>query len=197
MGAMASQTTSVYSGGDQGKHQSSESLAFVRGIHRRPVNSPHKWPVTRKMFPFDDVIMKLCVDNYRGLMISICVGKLFTKILTKRILNSWEKMAHQNLINVVSRQTSIPKTNFSFHISFMRNISTQRIKRSMRHLLIFQNSLMKSNGNTYYARYSDTTSLDRWKMHSIIKRMYSNPSYQILISGNPSPKLSASLGVNW
>ena len=23
-----------------------------------PVNSPHKWPVTRKMFPFDDVIMK-------------------------------------------------------------------------------------------------------------------------------------------
>ena len=41
----------------QRKHQSSASLAFVRGIHRRPVNSPHKWPVTRKMFPFDDVIM--------------------------------------------------------------------------------------------------------------------------------------------
>ena len=30
---------------------------FVRGIHRGPVNSPHKWPVTRKMFPIDDVIM--------------------------------------------------------------------------------------------------------------------------------------------
>ena len=39
------------------KHQSSASLAFVRGIHRGPVNSPHKWPATRKMFPFDDVIM--------------------------------------------------------------------------------------------------------------------------------------------
>ena len=47
----------VYSGTDQRKHQSSASLAFVRGIHRSPVNSPHKWPVTRKMFPFDDVIM--------------------------------------------------------------------------------------------------------------------------------------------
>ena len=47
----------VYSGTDQGKHQSSASLAFVRGIHRAPVNSPHKGPVTRKMFPFDDVIM--------------------------------------------------------------------------------------------------------------------------------------------
>ena len=37
---------------------SSASLAFVRGIHRWPVNSPHKWPVMRKMFPFNDVIMK-------------------------------------------------------------------------------------------------------------------------------------------
>ena len=47
----------VYSDADQRKHQSSASLAFVRGIHRWPVNSPHKWPVTRKMFPFDDVSM--------------------------------------------------------------------------------------------------------------------------------------------
>ena len=37
------------------KYQSSASLAFVRGNHRRPVNSPHKWPVTRRMFSFDDV----------------------------------------------------------------------------------------------------------------------------------------------
>ena len=47
----------VYSDADQRKHQSSALLAFVREIHRGPVNSPHKWPVTRKMFPFDDVIM--------------------------------------------------------------------------------------------------------------------------------------------
>ena len=43
------------------EHQSSASLAFVRGIHRWPVNSPHKGPVTRKMFPFDDVIMVIYV----------------------------------------------------------------------------------------------------------------------------------------
>ena len=49
--------STVYSGADQRKHQSSASLAFVWGIHQWPVNSPHKWPVTRKMFPFDDVIM--------------------------------------------------------------------------------------------------------------------------------------------
>ena len=64
MGAVASQITSVSivcstvcSGADQRKHQSSTSLAFVRGIHWWSVNSPHRGPVTRKMFPFDDVIM--------------------------------------------------------------------------------------------------------------------------------------------
>ena len=41
----------------QRKHHSSTSLAFVRGIHRWRMNSPHKKPVTRKMFAFDDVIM--------------------------------------------------------------------------------------------------------------------------------------------
>ena len=65
MTAIASQITSltivystVYSDADQRKHQSSPSLAFVLGIHRGPVNSPHKWPVTRKIFPFDGVIMQ-------------------------------------------------------------------------------------------------------------------------------------------
>ena len=64
MGAMASQITNltiaysaVYSGADQRKHQSSASLALVRGIHQAPVNSLYKGPVTRKMFPIDDVIM--------------------------------------------------------------------------------------------------------------------------------------------
>ena len=69
MSVIASQITSlaivystVYSGADQRKHPSSASLAFVREIHRGPVNSPHKCPVTRKMLPFDDVIM---IDLYQ------------------------------------------------------------------------------------------------------------------------------------
>ena len=73
MSAMASQITSltivyttVYSNTDQRKHQSSASLVFVRGIHRGPVNSPHKGPVTRKMFPFDDVIMLLLLGLFDG-----------------------------------------------------------------------------------------------------------------------------------
>ena len=73
MGSIASQITNLtivysifYSDADQRKHQSSASLAFVRGIHRAPVNSSHKWPVTRNMFPFDDVIMFWC-------WLSLCV----------------------------------------------------------------------------------------------------------------------------
>ena len=80
MSTIASQITSltivysiVYSEADQRKHQSSASLAFVWGIHRGrwiprnspgSVNSPHKWPVTRKRFTFDDVIMAVIYLNF-------------------------------------------------------------------------------------------------------------------------------------
>ena len=63
-GTVASQITSltivystICSHADQRKHQSAVSLAFVRGIHRWPVNSSHKGPGTRKIFPWDDVLM--------------------------------------------------------------------------------------------------------------------------------------------
>ena len=84
MSMMASQITSltivystVYSGPDQRKHESSASLASVWGIHRWLVNSPHKGPVMRKMFPFDDIIMILlwlatdqCYPYFAGSLIT-------------------------------------------------------------------------------------------------------------------------------
>ena len=85
MGTIASQITSlttvcstVYSDADQRKHQCSASL-LVRGMHRWPVNSLPKWPVTRKMFPFDDVIMPLQFTTYlrlHGLGREDCIGSL-------------------------------------------------------------------------------------------------------------------------
>ena len=47
----------------QRRYQSSASLAFVMGIHRWPVYSPHKGPVTQKMFPFDDIIMMYQINS--------------------------------------------------------------------------------------------------------------------------------------
>ena len=83
MSTIASQITSltivystVYSDADQRKHVSSVSLAFLRGIRRGPVNSPHNWPVTRKMFPFDDVIMPECIAAHvKRKKTFVCDGK--------------------------------------------------------------------------------------------------------------------------
>ena len=89
MGTMASQITSptivysFYSGADQRKHQSSASLALVRGIHRGPVNFLLKWPVTRKMFPFDDVFMcgvLLCKLTFWGEDIDVDCNELLSVI---------------------------------------------------------------------------------------------------------------------
>ena len=84
MRAMTSQITSltiicstVYSGADQRKHHSSASLALVWGIHRWPVNSPHKGPAMRKMYPFDDAIMKIWLIELRYLMQFIQYTTLF------------------------------------------------------------------------------------------------------------------------
>ena len=103
MSTIASQITSLtivysiaYSGADQRKHQSSASLAFVRGVHRWPVNSPHKWPVTRKMFPFDDVIMVYPTINWNlriGHQVLSHHGRLVTRGSAGRVCqysgNTW------------------------------------------------------------------------------------------------------------
>ena len=96
MGAMASQITSltivysiVYSGRDQSKHQSSASLAFVRGIHRGPVNSPQKGPVTRKMFPFDDVIVELM--EIQKVVICLYADRYYTSLPT----NTYHVFSHR------------------------------------------------------------------------------------------------------
>ena len=88
MNVMASQITcvsivcsTVCSDADQRTHQSSASLAFVRGIHRWPVESHHKRPVTRKMFLFDDVIMYFAYNAWCYLksrcMKSNVIGHMF------------------------------------------------------------------------------------------------------------------------
>ena len=117
MGKMASQITSltivysiVYPGADLRKHQSPASLAFVWGIHGGPVHSPLKCSVTRKMFPFDDVIMheekwSMPIDDRK------CKYKSFTKnFKTYRALNhliypvaSGDKLASGNLLTATIR----------------------------------------------------------------------------------------------
>ena len=113
MGTIASQITSlaivysiVYSGAGQSKHQSSASLAFVRRIHQGPVNSPRKWPVPRKMFPFNDVIMHVFPGNksiFYQLIFVMKLKALFEITVTPghwNVPGSWGSFSRKMKINL-------------------------------------------------------------------------------------------------
>ena len=143
MGMMASPITSlttvcptIYSGTDQRKHQNSASLAFVWGIHWWPVNSPHKWPVMRKMFPFDDVVMYSGIDtmliDFKILLSYIALYVILfllakapvTHVLqpvgdclaTKKQLQPMQPLCDQNCIFSVADQSATGRRQLSLKI---------------------------------------------------------------------------------
>ena len=96
-------------GADQRMHQRSASLAFVKGIHRWPVNSPHKRPVTRKMFPFDDVIMwshLMCHGIWGDL-----VGHFDFVVSTLRCIEHYQHSDDQLHIEDLAQDCSISVAN--------------------------------------------------------------------------------------
>ena len=110
MSAMASQIngfsvvcSTVGSGADQTNHQNSTSLAFVRRIHRWPVNSLHKGPATRKMFPFDDVIMsQICVP-----VIVITLHQLSICKIWGLISDNHCSLSYRFMVTSISKNVSI------------------------------------------------------------------------------------------
>ena len=115
MCAMASQITgvsivcsTVCSGADQRKYRSSPSLAFVRGIHRCPVNSPHKGPVTRKLFPFDDVI----IDRLFNLPLFTGCNNSMSSMLGLEIIGI-SKRIPWNMLNISVSGNSIEWHNWN------------------------------------------------------------------------------------
>ena len=89
--SLTSVYSTVYSGADKRKHQSSAWLAFVWGIHRWPANYTHKWPVTQTFFPFDEVIMiwpwSLLLWDWGG--VSLHIPSDFCKVLDWRMVCLW------------------------------------------------------------------------------------------------------------
>ena len=135
MSAMASRITRLtivcsndYAGADQRKHQSSASLAFMRGIRRCPVNSPHKMPVTRNTFPFDDGIMNL--KNLRPCIWGKCVppplmkssGWLETYIYLAPCLILWDYL--RLLFLIVETDEYCWKKYFHFKNIILTKVST-------------------------------------------------------------------------
>ena len=116
MSAIASQIISftivystAYSDADHRKHQSAASLAFVREIYRWPVHSQHKWPITRKMFPFDDDIM--CPKNVHPSAVSASTTDFYITTQGSFIL--------QHIVNHPMRIVYIP--TYSDLTSFIRH----------------------------------------------------------------------------
>ena len=110
MWAMASHQPLLSSGADQRKHQSSAPLACVMGIHRWPVDSLHKWPVTRKMFPFDDVIISY---KQRLLHLTYCAQRQLLAI--KNI--QWFKFTNtfKSFLNILIIREMMPIWNLCVH----------------------------------------------------------------------------------
>ena len=129
LSAMASQITGVWivcstvcSGADKKKHQSSVSLAFVRGIHRWRVGSRHKGPVTRKMFPFDDTIMMIingicCVIDYHSTSIhrEKNINKLFASgTISAQDIRQFRKIGFLFILIYTLKQLLNERSYFSY-----------------------------------------------------------------------------------
>ena len=139
MGAIASQITSltivystVYWGANQRKHQSSASLTFVRRNHRWPVNSLHKWPVTRKMFPFDDVILQIVpIDLDAG-----NASQWYSYWMGCNVSNAWFRYALNMPLPYKLNKTITQILSNSVRSCFMLIVITRLV---LQHQSLFQN----------------------------------------------------------
>ena len=112
--------SAVCSGEDQRKHQSPASVAFVKGIHWSPTDSPHKGPVTREMFPFDDVIIQnscICYGTY-------CIPRIKNAHTLNRtnILKAWTCCFHDNTRTHTLKSSNHIGVFFPKHFFFSEKI---------------------------------------------------------------------------
>ena len=119
MGAMAQITASIVystvcSGADQRRHQSSASLAFVRGIHRWAATPPHKGPVTRKMLRFKSETAL----HPRGTMEAYTRGQRFKVVLSRRVTVSTQRITEQTLLNLNATIRGPSKCQYGIHAGY-------------------------------------------------------------------------------
>ena len=153
---------------------------------------PHIWS-DGLIIPLHKKNAKSCVDNYRGLIISSFVGKLFTKILTKRI----DKFMRINGLWKFNRCGFKADHRTEDNLFILNTIYEKYVNMENKTVCTafvdFSNFFDKINKT--FLLYKLLKYNISGKVYNIIKSMYSNTAYQILINGNLSPKLSASLGV--
>ena len=122
MSAMVSQITSVsivdltvFSGADQRKHQSFASLALCAGNSALTGKLPHKGPVTQKMFPFDDVIMKTTLDQLMAWCRQV-TNPLLEPMLTQIYIAIWRHLGTTRLTDMSNLLCSTPDIDISLTV---------------------------------------------------------------------------------
>ena len=195
MSVVASQITSVSivystvcSSADQRKHQSSASLAFLRGIHRWPVNSPHKGSVTRVFFPFDDAIMSIKKMAWHLFSIKPLPKPIIILSLTgpKTIMANMRRLLGFQTWN--ASNTLKPKCHFDeiFIIGCIGSCHFDKFKCSQWEKFLQSEDISVSvyggKWNVQVSRYTNTKEIAHWTTE-IWK-------YIILWKGNPRPSSS-------
>ena len=146
MSMMTSQITSltivysiVYSGLVQRKHESSTSLAFVWGIHRWPVNSQHKGPVTRKMFPFDDVMLNFyTIPSILILNFTLVIMQSHVVMQFSIAWYSWHQSCHKirSHIQFWTYKTFIKKIFLIIHHKCLQDICNELLRKFSLYIFI-------------------------------------------------------------
>ena len=149
MSAIASQIIGVWiiystvcSGADQRKQQSSASLAFVRGVHRSPVNSSHKGPVTLKIFPFDDVIMKHPIScplgrELRGVYWEH-FGEYWPRYNSTAIMSVFQTSDLGSMDPVMERQVETIRNLVDSYLKIIHKTHKDMVPKAIMHLVVNQ-----------------------------------------------------------
>ena len=111
--------STVCSSADERKHQSSASLSFVTGNHQLPVDSLHKGPVTRQMFPLDDVIYVVVVRMQIYGLVKDCS---ISSALATKILQPCTKASKGGLLTSRDNHTTIQYCKLSFSHLKIQNL---------------------------------------------------------------------------
>ena len=95
---------------------------FCAGNHRGPVNSPHKWPVTRKMLPFDDVIMICC---YHRAVDQNTLSQLQNNMTAFHVYQNVKTNSMKTKLSLMNLSTYILPFVLSMIISFSKDLLIQ------------------------------------------------------------------------
>ena len=114
------------------------------GIHRWPVNSSHKRPVTRKMLPFDDVIICICSQGVF----------LFCDILPTCICWKWHLL--KNFKHAIHFVDVLPLLHVLYHIFISARVlhitRHSAVAHYIRYLITCIKSHIRLNDTAYPCR---------------------------------------------